>query len=458
MKNYVLFPVIVFSVCFFASCSKQGFTDSPDATLSVTDSIRFDTLFTNTGSITKNYTIINTNSQKLRLQSIRLAGGEQSPYKINVDGVPAAMIENIELDAGDSIYVFVSVTIDPNSEITPFLIKDSIEVSFNGNRLYTHLQAYGQNAHFLDHHLVTSNTTWENDLPYVISGGLYIAEEATLTIEEGCRIYIHANAPVLVEGSLIINGTDSNHVSFLGDRLDRGYRDLPAAWPGIIFTENSRDNSITFATIKNAYQAITVIGAAPTPKLRLAQCVIDNIYDTGIMGLASGIEAENCLISNCGTNLHLAGGGQYKFTHCTISSTNNIYFNHTRPIVYISDSHEQVTGSPVAVTFTNSIIWGDGSVVDNEIMTEHKGNSPFEITLDHTLYGKQTQALPAQDINCIVNQNPLFDSIDASRRIFNFRLKPTSPAIGAGTATGITIDLENKPRSGSADLGCYAGG
>ncbi len=457
MKKYVLFPVIVSAVFISASCSKQGFTSSPDATLAMTESIRFDTLFTNTGSVTKNYTIINTNNQKLRLHSIRLMGGAQSPYKINVDGVPATMIENIELDAGDSIYVFVSVTIDPNDESTPFLIKDSIEVSFNGNQLYTHLEAYGQNAHFLNHYQITGAATWENDLPYVISGGLYIAEDATLTIEEGCRIYIHANAPMIVDGSLIVNGSDSNYVSFQGDRLDRGYRDLPAAWPGIIFTENSHDNHITFCTIKNAYQAITVTGPSPNaaPKLRLAQCVLDNIYDTGILGLASGIEAENCLISNCGANLYLAGGGHYKFTHCTISSTNNIYFNHTRPVLYISDSHDQVTGNPTSVSFTNCIIWGDGSVIDNEIVTEKKGNGLFEIILDHTLYGTQTQALPAQEINCIVNQDPAFDSIDASRRIFNFHLKPTSPAIGAGIVTGIAIDLENKPRSGDADLGCY---
>ncbi len=457
MKKPVLLPLIAITILLISSCNKQGFTDSAAATLSLSDTIRFDTLFTSTGSVTKHYTIINTNDQKLTLQSIRLAGGTSSPYTINVDGVSANAVENIVLDAGDSIYVFVSVTIDPSDETTPFLIKDSIEVSFNGNRLYTHLEAYGQNAHFLQHPVITTDTTWYNDLPYVVSGSLHIAANATLTIAEGCRIYMHANAPVLVDGSLAVNGTDSNNVSFQGDRLDRGYRDLPAAWPGIFFNESSHNNHITFCTIKNAYQAITATGASPddAPKLRLTQCIVDNIYDTGIRAVASSIEAVNCLITNCGANVFLAGGGRYNFTHCTISSTNTRYLNHTRSVVYISDSHEQFTGNTTHAVFRNCIIWGNGGMVTNEIVTEKKGNSTFDILLDHTLYGHQQQTPMAEETNTIININPAFDSIDASGNIFNFRLQPVSPAIGSGTATATTIDLENKPRSGKPDLGCY---
>lgn len=457
MKNNSWLFLIFLGAALMSSCRKQGFTTSPSATISIADSIRFDTLFTNTGSITKNYTIINTNDQKLRLNSIRLMGGSQSAYKININGSPTALLENIELDAGDSIYVFVSVTINPNDERTPFLIRDSIEVIYNGNQQYTQLEAYGQNAHFLRNHMISDNTIWENDLPYVISGGLYVDAGAVLTIQEGCRIYLHANAPILVDGSLVISGTDSSRVSFQGDRLDRGYRNLPASWPGIVFSETSQGNTIVYTTFKNAYQAITAIGTTSDghPKLRLAQCILDNVYDTGIYGIGSTIEAVNCLISNCGANIKIVAGGHYSFTHCTISSFNNVYFNHIRPLISISDSDEQVSGQPTAVTFRNTIIWADGSAIDNDIITEKKGNGPFNILFDHTLYGTQTQALSATEINCIVNQTPLFDSIDASRRIFDFRLKAASPAIGAGTPTDIETDLLNKPRTGQPDLGCY---
>ncbi|MEJ7683486.1 MAG: choice-of-anchor Q domain-containing protein [Segetibacter sp.] len=52
---------------------------------------------------------------------------------------------------------------------------------------------------------------------------------------------------------------------------------------------------------------------------------------------------------------------------------------------------------------------------------------------------------------------PEFDSIDAARQIFNFHLKPTSPAIDTGVPISVSIDLDGKTRGtlNLPDLGCY---
>lgn len=56
----------------------------------------------------------------------------------------------------------------------------------------------------------------------------------------------------------------------------------------------------------------------------------------------------------------------------------------------------------------------------------------------------------------INNQSPAFDSIQSSRNYYNFRLKAGSPAINAGMVTGLTVDLDGRPRAvGLPDLGCY---
>ena len=92
-------------------------------------------------------------------------------------------------------------------------------------------------------------------------------------------------------------------MSFLhADRLDDPYRYYPAGWPGIIFTPNSKDNSIRFAQIKNAYQALVLHEPAHTitPVLKLEQTIIDNAYDAGIIAVGSSIQAQNVLLSNCG--------------------------------------------------------------------------------------------------------------------------------------------------------------
>src|SRR5207344_1994342 len=99
---------------------------------------------------------------------------------------------------------------------------DSIQIVYNDNDRFVQLESWGQNAHFLRNRTLTGNVTWKNDLPYVILGGLQIDTTASLTIDRGCRIYLHADAPIIVDGTLEVLGEkfDSTRVYFQGDRLD----------------------------------------------------------------------------------------------------------------------------------------------------------------------------------------------------------------------------------------------
>ena len=310
------------------SCKKNSFITNPQASLNISaDTLKFDTVFTSAGSIVQSFKIINDNDQKLRLSSVKLMGGASSFFKINVDGTAATEVNNVDINANDSLYVFVQVNIDPNAGNLPFVISDSILINYNGNDKFVQLQAYGQNAVFLDSRRVSGNFKFTKDLPYVILGGLLIDSTATLTIDKGSKIYLHADAPIIVDGTLIVNGTKEEQVIFNGDRLDPDYKDLPASWPGIYFRENSQNNTLQFAVIKNAYQGVIAQGLSTTanPKVKISQCIIDNIYDAGILGINTSINADNTLISNCGSNILLAYGGNYSFTHCTVASYGNIF-------------------------------------------------------------------------------------------------------------------------------------
>jgi hypothetical protein len=56
----------------------------------------------------------------------------------------------------------------------------------------------------------------------------------------------------------------------------------------------------------------------------------------------------------------------------------------------------------------------------------------------------------------INNQNPLFDSVNTSQKVYSFRLKEGSPALNKGIATSTFIDLDGNPRPvGLPDLGAY---
>ncbi len=428
------------------------------------DEIKFDTVFTTTGSITQSFKIFNENDQKLRLSSIRLIGGSASYFKINADGVIGPEISNIEVEANDSVYVFVSVSIDQSTANVPFIIQDSIQINYNGTTQQVNLEAWGQNAHFYRDKKITTDEIWNNDLPYVILGSLTINVDKKLTINKGCRIYVHADAPILVDGTLEINGEKDtvDRVQFRGDRLDEPYNDFPAGWPGIFFRSTSKDNVFNYTVIRNAYQALAVLDPPLTvnPKLVLNECIIDNAYDAGIIAINSSIRARNCLVSNCGQNVVLAKGGNYQFTHCTVASFSNSYILHRDPVLFVSN-YILVNNNPVTANLTalfrNCIFWGQDGTVEDEVVVAKSGNTTFDVNFDYNLWKVQNPPANITSNQIINNQYPAFDSINTSKRFYNFRLKDESPAKNKATNAGVSLDLDGKPRPvGTApDLGSY---
>jgi hypothetical protein len=461
MKRLITGLAVLFAFVCAVSCRKTSFIESANALINTSsDTLRFDTVFTTTGSITKSFKIFNLNNQKLRLSNVKLMGGTTSAFKLNVDGTPGVNFNNIEIEPNDSVYVFVSVTINQNSANLPFIIQDSILVNYNGNNRYVQLEAFGQNATFLRNARITRNTTWNNNLPYVILGGVLVDSGASLTINKGCRIFVHADAPIIVNGSLKVNGEryDSTRVIFQGDRLDEPYRNFPGSWPGIYFSPSSKDNILNYAIVKNAYQGIiTQLPATDGNfKVTLTQCKLDNIYDAGILSISSSVKAVNCLIINCGSNIAIGSGGRYDFNYCTVASYGNSYLAHKLPVLYVSNANDQ--GQPISLTatFRNCIFWAEGGIVDNEIVID-KRVTASTITFENTLYkAKDDITASATFINSKKNYPPQFDSIDVSKRYFNFHLQNTSPAKDSGSLNFLElIDLDGNPRTGLPDIGCY---
>jgi hypothetical protein len=464
MTKKLLFLLPVAGLLFLLACRKNAFINSPNAVIQLsTDTLFFDTVFVSTGSITEFVKIVNVNNQKLRLSKVRLMGGSASYFHLNIDGVAGPERDNIDLDAGDSLYIFAAVRIDPRSANLPFVVQDSIEVTFNGNKQFIQLQAYGQNAHFLHNAVLTGATAWDSQLPYVILGGLRVDSNAQLTIPAGVKVYFHADAPMLVDGSLVVNGDkyDSTKVSFLSDRLDAPYSGFPGSFPGIYFRETSSGNHLQYAVIRNAYQAVVVqsppSGAAP--KVLLEQCIIDNSYDAGILAVGGSLQANNCLISNCGKDIVLGGGGSYQFIHCTAAAYSNMLISHTQPVLAVADVVQQggsvVTGD-LQASFINCIFWGGTGSVDNEVVVSRQGSGVFNIGFSNCLWKVKAAPGGVTTAGMIANLDPQFDSVNNSRGIYDFHLQAGSPAAGAGIATAVLIDLDGHPRPAIApDMGCY---
>jgi hypothetical protein len=452
--------VVLLSIVLF-SCKKESFITSSDARLAFSqDSLKFDTVFTTTGSVTKSFKILNDNDQKIKLSQIKLMGGTSSAYKMNVNGVPTVQADNVEIAANDSIYVFVTVTVNPTAANLPFIISDSISVNYNGRQRFVQLQSFGQNAVFIRNGLILGNVTFTNTLPYVILGGLQVANTGSLTLNAGTRIYCHADAPILIDGTLTANGTKALPVVFAGDRIDDPYINYPAAWPGIYFRAGSSNNALKFTNIKNAYQAVNVLQPSvnANPKLTLSQCIIDNAYDGGLLCTNSSVAADNCLISNCGRNIATDYGGAYSFTHCTVAAYSTSFVLHKNPGVSLSNTNDANQTNPLSALLRNCIIYGDASFTESELQVVKQGATAFNVTLDHCLYRAAVDPANTTFNTCIKNQDPIFDSVDVSHRYFDFHYTKdaAAPGLNKGVATSLLKDLDDKNRSvGLPDLGAY---
>ena len=111
-KIKYLFTILLLSV-LVAACSDEA-DFSSDAGLRLqfsTDTIAFDTIFTQTGSPTASFLVYNRGGSSLRVSNVARGGGDASPFSVNVDGQYGNDITDVEVRKGDSIFVFVGIVI-----------------------------------------------------------------------------------------------------------------------------------------------------------------------------------------------------------------------------------------------------------------------------------------------------------------------------------------------------------
>ncbi len=459
LKNLLFSTLAIFVLI---SCQKQSGLNGSSYLFFSTDTLSFDTVFTTVGSVTQQIKIINNNSQGIGISAISLAGGSGSPFIINIDGTPGPTASNLNIQGNDSIYIFVTVLVPQGSKPRPFILQDSIQISYNGLNQYIQLNAWGQNAHFLKNAVIQGNTLWPNDLPYVLYGGLTVDSNATLTIQPGTHIYMHADAPIYVDGTLNILGAspDSQRVYFSGDRLDQPYAEYPGSWPGIYFRGSSKDNVLNYAVFQNGYHTLVSEGPSTdgNPKLSLNQCIINNSLSDGILSTQSSITAINCLISNCGQNIIIAQGGTYQFEYCTVASYSTNLLSHQLPVLTVSNGStdgSQSLLSDLNAGFINCIFWGGDAVTDEAQITK-QGNTVFNLLFDHVILKQQDYPSNIDSNALWLNTDPQFLATGYPGNSFDFHVEASSPAVDHGSNLGILVDLDGNPRPVNIpDLGCY---
>ena len=138
--------LIFFGVIFlFYACEKEKINTSSDAILHFSsDTITFDTLFTSIGSPTKNLRVTNQTNANIIISSIKLAGGNQSDFHLNINGEVANEVYNVMIPAQDSIFIFIEATLGKTGKSSPLISEDSIIFRISNIEQKVRLLAWGQ--------------------------------------------------------------------------------------------------------------------------------------------------------------------------------------------------------------------------------------------------------------------------------------------------------------------------
>jgi hypothetical protein len=517
MKQYFYFLVLFCFLTLWSSCRKDfNFANSEGSLRFSKDTVYLDTVFSNIGSSTYTLKVYNTSDENISIPKIKLQKGQNSNYRLNVDGMTGDIplsgkeFSNVELLAKDSMYIFIETTIDIQSILTndtQFLYTDAIEFGStniqkvelvtlvkdavfiypqqltnpNGSTVIETLSfdvdgdSVEDETNIQGRFLDDNELTFTNDKPYVIYGYAAVDEGKTLTIEAGTRIHFHANSGLLVtnNASIHANGllsSDSNlmenEIIFEGDRLEPGFSEVPGQWQTIWLFNGSTNNKFNHVTIKNGTVGLLVDGNQnDTTKLEITNTQIYNSSNFGVLGRATNINAENLVINKSGQSSFAATfGGNYNIVHATIANYWNNSFRQF-PALLLNNFNVDLDQNIIpnnlnSANFTNCIIYGN----DNpELLLDPISEADFNFKFNNCLIyfndpnnNFSNSYYNFDDLslyeNMLFNMNPEF--LDSQQNKLQIPLN--SPASAQGTSAGnLSTDIKGVLRPSPTDLGAY---
>jgi len=327
-----IFLFVTLLAALIACDDNDSFTTSRSALLTFSvDTVKIDTVFSNTGSKTYDFWVFNNASDGIRLSSIRLRQGNQTGLRVNVDGSYldnrlGSVVTGLEVRKSDSIRVFVELTPVETHKLDPQTVADDLIFTLeSGVEQIVHLRGYAWDALSMRNVTISHDSLIESQKPIVVFGGLRVDSAATLTIRN-TTLYFHDGPGIDVYGRLL---TDS--VTLRGDRLDDMFSYLPydrvsGQWGkqgGIVFHTSSTGNVLRNTEIRNAGQYGILCDSAAYDadvlRLDMQQCVVHNCTGTGLVSINANIRLRQCQFSNMQGDCVAVYGGNADISCCTLA-------------------------------------------------------------------------------------------------------------------------------------------
>lgn len=457
--SFYFLIMMVLAAAGLTSCIEDGYTSSPsDRPTFSTDTLDMGTVITTDVSTTQRFTVRNPHSKGLLISDIRVEGANAEMFRLNVDGFSGTTFENVEIRANDSIYVLVSCRLPENNIDAPVNIDAKIVFTTNGMKDEVVVMATGQDVTRLSGAVIDSNTTFSAAKPYQVFDSLVVAPDVTLVLPAGTTLMFHDGAYMRVYGTLDSRGTAENPVEIRGDRTGDVITgitfDLMAGqWRGLQFDPGSKGNRLYHTVIRNTVAGVVADGT----ELEIVNSRLRNSQYRALTSTFSNITAVGSEFAEAPYGTVYLAGGESSFDHCTFPNYylfSAIYepavvLDHLNAATALEDAADQ----PYTVAkFTNSILYGLGSDISPGDLKETN-------VFLHNCLLKSNGSNDDHFIDCLWDVDPLYYTVREDYK-FDYRLKPESPAIGAGNAALSThpaadTDAYGLSRGSRPDLGAY---
>lgn len=454
------------------SCIEDGVTTSAsDQPAFSTDTVRMGSLLTLGPSPTSRFIVYNRHDKILNISDIAFRDDESGQFRMNVDGLSGRRFSNIEIRPKDSIFVFVEATLAENGKNLPVEVLAHIDFRVNGVTSSMPVKAMGQDVTRLEGNTrFSGDASLSPDKPYLVKDSIVVEEGSKLTLPAGTRLLMHDDAAIIVHGTLEIAGTTDKPVEITGDRsgfvaASIPYEVMSGQWRGIRFSPTSRDNLISHASIRNSEEGIILDhcgGDGFNPALRTYNSVIRNTKGYVIEAIHSSLLAIGCELTDASLGILRLVGSEHRVVQCTLG---NYYlftavgpalqFEHLDP----NDPDEPEPENPadkelpwLSANIENTIIYGLGSNLS------HGDLEGLPVKLTNCLL-KSAGSDDDNFINCLWDTDPIY-GVDREAYIFDYRVGPESPAIGAGNPQLLVApisqtDMHGVSRLPSPTIGAY---
>ena len=480
MKRLFLYSVLAAAFGLSACTDNDSFTTSSSAQLVFSaDTVSLDTVFSTVPTSTHTFWVFNQNGDGLRLRQVRLQRGNQSGYRVNVDGsyldnTIGSKVNDLEIRKGDSIRVFVELTSPTNHEDTPQLVEDNLIFTLeSGVEQKVCLRAYSWDALLVNDLHIKADTTISTAKPIVVRGGITVDSMQTLTIAAPATLYFHDGAGMDVYGRLVVQGNPDKNVVMRGDRTDRMFTYLPydrvsGQWKGVRLYSSSTANHIDYADIHSSTYGILVDSAAydsVQPRLTLNHSTIHNCKGPGLQAVNAYVNLFNSQLTNTLGDCVAIYGGAAQLVYCTLGQFYPFSGDRGAALRFTNFSpdkgdvplHKIVCYNTLATGYDNDVIMGevkDSTLAYNYYFSNCLLRTP-PVT-DSLQLKNHFQDVLFEEPKDSVNGKMHFLTIDEDNMYYDFRLDSLSTARGKATPLeGFGDDRNGHPRSGTPDIGCY---